>query len=64
MEAIVQDPKRDQREQERQARFKVKFVEETPPWYHGAMHLGFMLVVTLGTIWYCATQLDNPGFWD
>lgn len=64
MEAIVQDPRRDQREQERQARFKVKFVEETPPWYHGAMHLGFMLVVTLGAIWYCATQLDNPGFWD
>jgi hypothetical protein len=64
MSGIVQDPARDRREQERQARYRKKFVEDTPPWYHGMLHLGFMLLITCGTIYYCAVRLDNPVWWE
>jgi hypothetical protein len=64
MSGIVQDPARDRREQERQARYRRKFVEDTPPWYHGMLHLGFMLLITCGTIYYCAVRLDNPVWWE
>lgn len=64
MSGIVQDPARDRREQERQARYRKKFVEETPPWYHGMLHLGFMLLITGGTIYYCAVRLENPVWWE
>jgi hypothetical protein len=64
MSGIVQDPVRNRREQERQARYRKKFVEETPPWYHGMLHLGFMLLITFGTIYYCVVRLDNPVWWE
>lgn len=64
MQAIIQDPRRDQREQERQAKFRQKFVEETPNWYHGAYHLSFMLIVTGGAIAFCASKLVNPTWWE
>ncbi|MCA9915842.1 MAG: sterol desaturase family protein [Anaerolineae bacterium] len=62
--AVIQDPKRDEREIERQKRFRKKFVEETPPWYHGVIHLSSMLAITFGTMWYCIQGLDNPTFWE
>lgn len=64
MEALVQDPRRDRREKERQAKFRKKFVEETPAWYHGAYHLGLMLLITGGAIAYCLSKLDAPTFWE
>lgn len=64
MTGIVQDPARDRREQERQARYRKKFVEETPPWYHGVFHLGFMLLITGGTIYFCAIRLESPVWWE
>lgn len=64
MSGIVQHPARDRREQERQARYRKKFVEETPPWYHGMLHLGFMLLITGGTIYYCAVRLEKPVWWE
>src|SRR5215471_17422316 len=40
MNVVFQDASRDHREQERQRLFRQKFVAETPPWYHGTIHLG------------------------
>jgi hypothetical protein len=64
MQIIVQDPRRDQREKERQVKFRRKFVEETPTWYHGAYHLGFMLLVTGGAMAFCISKLSNPTVWE
>jgi hypothetical protein len=64
MQAIIQDPQRDAPERERQARFRRRFVEETPSWYHGIYHLGLMLLVTGGTIAFCLSRLNNPSVWD
>ena len=36
MDVVFQDQARDRREQERQRKFRDRFVAETPPWYHGA----------------------------
>ena len=38
--------------------FRKQYVEDTPGWYRGEMHLGFTLVFTVGVIWYCAAQLE------
>ncbi len=53
MNVLFQDASRDHREQERQRLFRQRFVAETPPWYHGTIHLGFTLLVTGATMWYC-----------
>lgn len=53
MDVVFQDAARDRREQERQRLFQQKFVAETPSWYHGAIHLGFTLIVTGTAMWYC-----------
>lgn len=39
--------------------FRKQYVESTPSWYRGEMHLGFTLVFTIGVILYCAMQLEN-----
>jgi hypothetical protein len=52
MEVVFQDAARDHREQERQRLFREKFLAETPPWYHGAYHLGFTLLVTGAAMWF------------
>ncbi len=54
------DPARSKRERDRQKVFRKQFVDETPGWYRGELHLGFMLTVTFGTIYYCWTMLDSP----
>ena len=64
MSAVIRDPARDKREQERQKVFRQRFVENTPSWYRGEYHLLFMLVVTGGTIAFCATHLVDPTVWD
>jgi hypothetical protein len=61
---VIQDPVRDQREQSRMRLFRQRFVENTPPWYHGLLHLGFMLLVTGGTIYYCWTHIENSKAWE
>lgn len=48
------------REQEIIARskaFRKQYVEATPAWYRGELHLGFTLVFTLSVIAYCASRL-------
>ena len=47
MDVAFQDAGRDRREQERQRQFRDRFLAETPPWYHGALHLGFTLLPRL-----------------
>ncbi len=59
MDVVFQSPSRDERERQRQQMFRRKFVEETPTWYHGAMHLGFTLLVTGGTLYYCWRHIQN-----
>ena len=64
MPHVIQDPIRDRRERERQHMFRRRFVENTPSWYRGEYHLAFMLLVTLGTIAYCATHIQNSVWWE
>jgi hypothetical protein len=59
MDVIFQDAARDRREQERQRLFRQTFIAETPPWYHGTIHLGFTLLVTGATMWYCWSRLAD-----
>jgi hypothetical protein len=58
---VLQDHVRDQREQERQALFRQRFVEQSPWWYRGEYHLAFMLLVTLGTIAFCWMHIENSS---
>lgn len=39
--------------------FRQAYVDETPSWYRGEMHLGFTLVFTIGVIAYCASNLAD-----
>jgi hypothetical protein len=59
MAIVFQDAARDRREQERQRLFRQKFIEETPPWYHGALHLAFTLLITGVAAWYCWAHIHN-----
>lgn len=49
------------RESERQRNFRDSYVAATPAWYRGEYHLAFMLVVTLGTLAFCISQLRKPS---
>jgi hypothetical protein len=60
----IQDPDRDQREAERTAAFRKRFVEDTPHWYRGEYHLAFMLLVTVGTILFCLSRIENASAWE
>lgn len=62
MDVVFQDASRDRREQERQRLFRDKFIAETPPWYHGAIHLAFTLLVTGAAMWLCWTRIHNAGW--
>jgi hypothetical protein len=62
MDVAFQDAGRDRREQERQRLFRDKFIAETPPWYHGAIHLGFTLLVTGAAMWLCWRHIQNAGW--
>ena len=53
---------REQEIIERSRAFREKYVQETPRWYRGEMHLGFTLVFTISVIAYCAMQLQNPSW--
>ena len=64
MTHVYQNPDLDRREAERQALYRQRFVEETPRWYRGELHLAFMLVVTLGTIAYCWSNIENSSAWE
>lgn len=55
---------RAEREITFQKRFRERFVEETPDWYHGMYHLGFTVVVTLGTFLVCLFNLESPSVWE
>jgi hypothetical protein len=64
MTLALQDPTRDRREQQRQELFRQRYVEQSPWWYRGEYHLAFMLVVTLGTIAFCWSQIENSKAWE
>jgi hypothetical protein len=55
---------RANRERERQKRFKKEYVAATPWWYRGELHLACMLVLTLGTIAFCWSRLEDPTFYE
>jgi hypothetical protein len=59
-----QSAERDAREQTRQKIFRKQFVEATPPRYRGEIHLLTTLVITGGTIAFCAFQLRAPTLWE
>ncbi|MEI2417834.1 sterol desaturase family protein [Orrella sp. JC864] len=42
--------------------FRKQYVESTPRWYRGEMHLAFTLVFTIGVIVYCASRLESPSW--
>lgn len=51
------------REQEIVARshaFRKQYVESTPWWYRGEMHLAFTLIFTVGVVAYCVSRLAAP----
>ena len=58
-----QQAARRARERERQRNFRASYVAATPEWYRGEYHLAFMLAVTLGTVAFCASRLDQPTLW-
>jgi hypothetical protein len=47
-----------------QEKFRARFVAETPDWYHGLMHLGFTLAVTIGTVVVCWSYIDQATVWE
>lgn len=47
-----------------QEKFRARFVAETPGWYHGLMHLGFTLAVTIGTVVVCWSYIDQATVWE
>jgi hypothetical protein len=47
-----------------QKRFRARFVSETPDWYHGLMHLGFTLTVTIGTAVVCWVNIVDATVWE
>ncbi|MGQ9367065.1 sterol desaturase family protein [Azospirillum sp. ST 5-10] len=56
--------RRIERDVRRSNAFRAEFVAGTPGWYHGGLHLGFTLLVTLGTIAWCWSHLDRPTAWE
>ncbi|MFL9915809.1 sterol desaturase family protein [Paraburkholderia fungorum] len=44
----------------RSYKFRDEYVDATPWWYRGEMHLGFTLLFTGGVIVYCLMQLHAP----
>lgn len=61
MAAILTEAQREQRERQRLANFRREFVAKTPGWYRGEMHLGFTLLVTLGTAYYCWNHIHGAS---
>lgn len=53
---------REQEIVERSRAFRTRYIESTPSWYRGEMHLAFTLVFTIGVIMYCASQLSNVSW--
>ncbi len=47
-----------------QKRFRARFVAETPGWYHGLIHLGFTLAVTIGTAVACWVNIADASVWE
>ncbi len=57
--ASNKDSVRAGREKERQRSFRKQFIEETPTCYREEYHLAFMLTMTIGTIWFCWSLIEN-----
>lgn len=47
-----------------QQRFRKRFVDETPSWYHGSLHLAFTLTVTGGTLIACWLAIHQATIWE
>ena len=47
-----------------QEKFRARFVGETPTWYHGLIHLGFTLTVTIGTAAVCWAHIQGATAWE
>ena len=48
----------------RQEMYKQEFRDSTPSWYRGEYHLGVILAITLGTIWFCVARIHEPSVWE
>ena len=59
-----QSEERDRREWERQQLVRKEFVESTPAWYRGEMHLGFTLVVTFSAMAWCWVHIHGATVWE
>jgi hypothetical protein len=64
MATVLVGAERAAREIEYQKRFRKRFVDETPPWYHGGLHLAFTLTVTGGTLIACWLGIRDATVWE
>ncbi len=59
-----QSEERDRREWERQQRVRKEFIQSTPFWYRGEMHLAFTLVVTFSVMAWCWIRISDSTIWE
>jgi hypothetical protein len=55
---------RAEHERQYQRKFRERFVAETPSWYRGEYHLGFTLLVSVGTLAFCAGRIEDATVWE
>lgn len=47
---------------ERQRKFRAQYVARISRYYNGLVHVGVMYAAGIAAIWYCASQLQEPGW--
>jgi hypothetical protein len=52
----------DDETEARSRAYRKQYVESTPSWYRGEMHLAFTLLFTGGVMAYCIWKLDAPSW--
>ena len=64
MAQAMTGPERVAREIEYQRKFRQRYLEATPGWYRGELHLGFTVLVSLGTVLACWFNIENASLWE
>ena len=64
MAASMTETTQNAREIAYQEKFRARFIDQTPGWYHGAIHLGFTLTLTIGTAIVCWVNIANATAWE
>ncbi len=64
MTQVMTGPERTAHEIAYQRKFRQRFVENTPGWYRGEMHLAFTLVVAGGTAVWTWLSIENATTWE